>query len=296
MDKTLKLEKIPEWAVYPVLEGIPFFKLALRKDPEQIKFILANTLIQEVASGEVLIRRGDIDNNIFFVVLGHLQVYSDNDSRFPVDTIAQGEMFGEIAMITNLQRSSTVVGDINSRKILVVKTDFSPFGELYDLRRISLQTKLVFYQIIVESIQKRVDNFIRQYPEFVVAHPMHPIAPFTGKPGTMEEVAHHYEKARKLALSLTEWNHQLARVFDVEGKPQVAGLKTIITLMTQQKARSVSNKDISALKNPAAPPTKGGTPVAKPQTPQPQAMRPPQNPANNPLLAHLNPKLVVGKK
>lgn len=238
MSRFVKLSKIPDWAVYPVLEAIPFFKKVLRTDPDQIKFILEYSTIQEVSSSETVIRKGDIDHHVYFVLMGHLQVFSDEHNRYPVDAIGPGEMFGEIAVINNLSRSSSVMGDSNSRNILLLKTDFSPFGELDDIRKISMKTKRVFYGAIVDMISHRLENFVHQYPEYAVEHENRGMPPFEGEKDTLDEVSYLLKQARRMGQQLYLWNSQLSEVFDREGKPQVTGLQTIVNILEKESARS----------------------------------------------------------
>ncbi|MDH4121482.1 MAG: cyclic nucleotide-binding domain-containing protein [Deltaproteobacteria bacterium] len=264
MEKFLKLPRVPLFALQPVLQGIPFFRKVLSRDPEQIKFIVDNSVLQRVAPGEVVIRKGDFDNAIYFLLMGNLAVFPDNNSPYPVSHMAPGEMFGEVAMIQGLERTSTVRGDVNSRSILLIRTDFSPFGELTDMRRISLATKLVFYQAIVETIQSRLTQFSTVYPEFAVDHEENipPQPKRTDDP--QEMLVYYYRTGRSLARTLTGWNHQLGALYGHRGSPQAVGLKTILHMMSNDSKNAAPTAQPSA--RPAAQASSNPTshPVTRP--------------------------------
>ncbi|MDH4121483.1 MAG: cyclic nucleotide-binding domain-containing protein [Deltaproteobacteria bacterium] len=237
MDKMLKLSKVPMFVLQPVLQTIPFFRKVLSRDPDQIRYIVENSVLQEIQPGETVIKKGELDNSIYFLVMGFLAVYPDNDSVMPVAKINPDEMFGEMAMIQRLERTTTVRGDLNSRRIVLIRTDFSPFGELNDMRRISLATKMVFYQAIVETIRHRLDRFCEMYPEFAVDHDI-ALPPLPQNASDAKEMlVYHYRTGQRLAQVLARWNDQLGDLFGRRGSPHDMGLNTLLTMLDQETER-----------------------------------------------------------
>ena len=213
MKQSLPLTKLPNWVSYPLMESIPFYKNVLRRSPVELNYLLSFSNLIQVEPGTVLIRKGEIDCYVYSVLLGQLVAFFDHDTRFPVGYIGQGEIFGEMALVENLKRQATVVADKNSKRVMLLATDFSPFGAVDDFSQISLETKLVFFHSAIDIIRKRLVAFRVNYPDYQLARKRLNSKPFEGNKGTIEELMHLFENTRRLVKNLNEWNAEVGNLF-----------------------------------------------------------------------------------
>lgn len=74
----------------------------------------------DLVSGTILLRQGDISNDVYFVLSGRLHAFSETESgaRKILGEIGRGETIGELALFTGEPRSATVVA---VRDTLLVK-------------------------------------------------------------------------------------------------------------------------------------------------------------------------------
>ena len=235
MKQSLSLTKLPEWVTFPLMESIPFYKNILQRNPEELKYLQTFSSLVEITPGEVMIRKGDVDCYVYSVLLGQLIAFYDHTTRHPVGYISRGEMFGEMAMVQNLKRQATVVADSNSKKIMLLATDFSPFGEIEDFSEISLKTKLAFFHSAIDIIRKRLVAFRVNYPDYQIAKRALKSSRFEGKKGTLEELLHLYEATRLLSKQLNEWNAEVGNLFSAQPYVLPDTLETLTMLFDKHK-------------------------------------------------------------
>ncbi|MCR4689295.1 MAG: cyclic nucleotide-binding domain-containing protein [Saccharofermentans sp.] len=72
-----------------------------------------STIDKTFSNGEVIIREGDSGNTFFQLIEGSAAVYKDygEEDQVKIAVLEQGQYFGEMAVIENYPRSSTVVAD-----------------------------------------------------------------------------------------------------------------------------------------------------------------------------------------
>ena len=124
-----------------ILEKIPIFRG------------VSNSFLIEVSSqmrpqvcipGETIFKEGEKGNEMFFVIRGNLQVYS-NDKK--ISTLKDGDFFGEIALFTeNKKRTASVIS--------------TTYCDLYSLRRKHFIEVLNKYPEIVAHIKSVADQRI----------------------------------------------------------------------------------------------------------------------------------------
>ena len=80
-----------------------------------------STIEQTFGNGDVIIKEGDSGNTFFQLLEGKVGVYKDYDKADEVKlaVLEQGQYFGEMAVIENYPRSSTIVaeGDVKVLEI-----------------------------------------------------------------------------------------------------------------------------------------------------------------------------------
>jgi len=79
---------------------------------EEWQSLMAIMQLQSFAEGDFIVRQGDMDECIFFVASGKLQVSISHGENKPHDIamLAEGAIFGEQAFFDRLPRSASVQG------------------------------------------------------------------------------------------------------------------------------------------------------------------------------------------
>ncbi len=209
--KTTNVANLPSDFINSLFNQIPLIKGALDAEPEVGEYFLNASKIFEADPGEVVIRRGEFDNWIYFLMLGQLLVYPEffDKKKNLVSYISPGEMFGELAYLRDLNRNATIIADDNCKKIFFLGTDLSSFGEIDDFSVVSLSTKISFYRTAVRTIRKRLEILKIDYPEneLVTNSPTH--RPFTGTGNTMRELLYLQDQSKTFAKHMHKWNRSL---------------------------------------------------------------------------------------
>ncbi len=79
--------------------------------PEQEQHMLADHLIHApFAAGDIITRQGAVAHWLYLIIRGEAKVLVDSpDGRLPIATLHDGDIFGEMGMLTGEARSATVV-------------------------------------------------------------------------------------------------------------------------------------------------------------------------------------------
>ena len=102
----------------PQVLDVPFFaKLPARILGELIRFCT----ILECDAGDCVIRQGDEDNSLMFLLNGELQI--EKDGRLLAGVWKKGELLGELAHLRGTTRSATLVAQC-SVQCLKVRSEF----------------------------------------------------------------------------------------------------------------------------------------------------------------------------
>jgi CRP/FNR family cyclic AMP-dependent transcriptional regulator len=205
-----QISQYPRATVEQLLAAIPFYKTVKQQDLWQFELLLQHSRIVNFASGEVVLKCGEVDSWLYFLLKGQLAVYVDDDiaGAEAVNYITPGEVFGDLAMLVGEQRTATLVADANCRQIMAFATDFAVFGALDDFRTIKLQTKLIYYRNTVHSLRWKLEVYRMKYPTFQLANDHHKVKLYKGRSGSPEELYSLHEQAVQLARLLVSWNRQ----------------------------------------------------------------------------------------
>lgn len=106
--------------------------------------------------GEVLVREGDLAQEMFVVLEGAVDVFKGDDSRLLV-TLGVGQCIGEMALIDIQPRSATVVASVPSRVMVL------GFDDLIRLHRSNLES----YTLVVLNIAREISRRLRETNERV---------------------------------------------------------------------------------------------------------------------------------
>lgn len=207
------VHKYPQDSVDTLLASVPFYKAIKQLDQYQYDLLLRHSKIIEYRPGEIILEKGQKEEWLYFLLKGQLEVRAgeSRDKYTVVNYITPGEVFGDLAVLFDQERTATVVADTNSKKIMVFGTHFQVFGKLEDLYPISIATKLIYYRNMVHNLRWKLEVYRTAYPdqEFASAH--RKIKLFTGPKDTMEELKSLDGQARELAKLLVVWNSEIDR-------------------------------------------------------------------------------------
>ncbi len=207
------LHRFPRETVEQLLSAIPFYKTVRQQDPWQFELLLQHSRVQYFKPGEVVLRRGEEDPWLYFLLKGHLVVYADEPhSSEPVNYITPGEVFGDLARLVGQPRTATLLADTNCREVMVFATDISAFGPLRNTQRFSLQTKLAYYRNTVHNLRWKLEVYRSRHPEHAFANRHRQVRLFTGKKDTIEELESLHAQAQALARLLLEWNSEFGNL------------------------------------------------------------------------------------
>ena len=136
------------------LLGIP----ALRNfETKSLQKLLRLSRIREYEDGEVIIREGDVDPWLYFLLSGKIRVSKEDMEINTIDK--KGEIFGEMRVIDFMKRSASVVA-VGKTVCLAVDTSAKNRISAQDPSDEKLDFLLLLYRIFAEymSIRLRVTN------------------------------------------------------------------------------------------------------------------------------------------
>lgn len=202
-----ELNNLSTDALDNLLRGIPFYKEIQQLDATQFQRVLSFSKLVELSPGDTIMRAGDKGSWLYFLLKGQLVVFAEEDGKHaPLNYINPGELFGDLAMLSDYERRATVRADQNCKEALLFATNFGPFGEVEDFSVISCETKLILYRMMVHSIRWKLEVNRMKSPNHPLVTEMRQIKVYVGSKGTLEELLALYSQARQLADLLIRWN------------------------------------------------------------------------------------------
>lgn len=213
---------LPRDKVDKLLASIPFYRDVSKSEPWQYDILLRHSRIVDLEPGEIVLKKGDIDTWLYFVLKGKLAVYADdiNGGAPPINFITPGELFGDLAILAEGKRNATVVADSSSKEISLFGTDFSIFGKLEEVGGISLNTKLIFYRNMVHGVRWKLEVYKMQHPNHPLVAKGRSIKMYMGPKGAKEELQSLHEQAAALADLLKDWNAEFGALAASEKDPE----------------------------------------------------------------------------
>ena len=106
-----------------LLHTIPLFARFDRKHLERLGMLTEEV---DVPAGKVLIRQGELGDDLMIIVSGAVSVERDGTE---VNSLGVGEFFGEIAVIDRGPRTATVTSETPCRLLVVNHRDFHALME-----------------------------------------------------------------------------------------------------------------------------------------------------------------------
>lgn len=207
------LHQFPRDSLDALVAAIPFYRAVKQQDQWQYDLLMSHSRIIEYQPGEVVLEKGQTDHWLYFLLKGQLMVSVGDKQQGgqEVNYITPGEVFGDLAVLFDHQRTATVKADLDSRRVLVFGTDFRVFGELKDTHTIFLATKLLYYRNMVHNLRWKLEVYRATYPDHNFASLHRKVKLYTGPKDTLEELTSLDQQARQLAKLLVDWNLEFNR-------------------------------------------------------------------------------------
>ena len=102
-----------------MIRRIPLFAKLSKKGLEDVAHI-ADEL--DLPSGKVMAKEGDRGREFFVLLEGEADVTKGDRS---INTMREGDFFGEIALVTKMPRTATVTATTDVRVLVITERDFS---------------------------------------------------------------------------------------------------------------------------------------------------------------------------
>lgn len=208
--------EFPPERIRRLLSGVPFFNEVLRQDAAQFELLLNCCTISRADPGEVVIRQGDEDSGLYFLLRGRLAVQAETSQPGRpaelLNHISPGEVFGTLSLVRGAPRSATLCVDEHSAEAVLARIDFMYFSYAVDYPLFSLATKLSFYRMLVHNIRWTLEVNRTREPHHELASYLRKMPLYSGLRDTREELAALHEQASALADLLCRWNESAAPV------------------------------------------------------------------------------------
>jgi len=209
--KTIPLTSYPHEMLETLLSGIPFYKDLVLEDKLQTGILMRYSHVFEPAPGEVIIHKGAKENTFYFLLKGQLIVYPDGDLTRPaVNYLSAGQVFGALSLLCKSPRTATLVADPKFSKTMLFGTDFTPFGDLLDFKKIKLSTKLALWRMVVHNTRWKLEVYRMEYPDHALALELRQVEIFRGEKNTAEELQSLDRQVWQLTDILLQWNEVLS--------------------------------------------------------------------------------------
>ena len=203
------ISKLSRDYVEQLLSIIPLFKLVRQQDTEQFELLLQASRILTYAANEVVLRRGDNDSWLYFLLKGRLAVYIEDLQKGElVNYITPGEVFGDLSQLVGQPRTATIIAEPNFREAMVLAMDSSIFSDIHTSDTINVKTKLAYYRSVVHNLRWKLEVYRSQHLQHELANKHRKIKLYSGKKDALEELEALYAQAQDLARLLLEWNYE----------------------------------------------------------------------------------------
>ena len=137
-------------------------------DREFLKELSLELQLRRVAVGEVIIRRGDVGTEMYFLTRGEVEILISLDGK-AVATLESGASFGETALMSEEPRNAYVRAGPSGVVDASVHGSEEPFVELYVLSKAGLQKTLQRYPAIEDALEEDAWQKRSQLDETTVA-------------------------------------------------------------------------------------------------------------------------------
>lgn len=205
--RIITLAEHTEFDTERLVRRIPFFNDVYESSPIEFQALMSLSDIMQAEPGETVIRKGDNDMYLYFLLKGQLAVFLDeNPDSQPVNLISPGEVFGILSMMTRTPRSAFIRADLKAKKTLLFRLDYGHMTDNSTLSKLSLQTKLIFFRMALHNIRWTLEMNKMSDPKHYLVEKIRKLPFINVAKGTKEELDALKQQAHSLSDILFEWN------------------------------------------------------------------------------------------
>ena len=210
----MKAEYKTDLALYELedkIASLHFFKEVGRNDRQQLRMLVGQSRLVHAGPGEVLLKAGDRDSWLYFLMRGELMVCAPGRMQ-RLGRLIAGEVFGDISVITGCPRKTDILVPPNGREVVVLALDFRLLSDLQNHTSVSLATKLIVYRHIVHMLRWRSDLYRIKFPRHDLVKKPYRMVQINSGISAQDELVELGSHARYLAKRLQYLNEQLGAV------------------------------------------------------------------------------------
>lgn len=204
--------------VQRLVSQVPFFNDLRETDKQQFERIMQNTQVQTFEPGEIILRKSTQDKTFYSLIKGKVDVFPDVEpSAKAISQLSAGQILGALGIINDEVRTATLAAS-NDEGATLIATDFTMMGKLDDFSQLSLNTKISFYNSVVNNIRWKLEVYKKNTIDPTLAQELKLLAPYEGKKGLYPELQHLHEHAEMLGSLLDCWNDAAEADIDLPKK------------------------------------------------------------------------------
>lgn len=207
-------EEYPLETLQRAVNSVTFFKDLIQTDSAQFELLMSVSQFVTADSDEVIIKKGDNANILYFLLKGQLSVLSGDENSDIIGEINPGEMFGVMAMLLNFERSASI--KVNGKNALLAGIDFQHFSDIEDFSLFSLSTKINFFRMLANNLRWTLERNKMQLPDHPLVAKLRKTPLITAEKNTEQELEALHNQTHALADLLREWNESMAADSDGE--------------------------------------------------------------------------------
>lgn len=200
----LSRDKYSQEALQRLVRSVTFFKDIAKLDQNQFELLLSVSMFVEASAGEIVLRKGEQANELYFLLKGQMTVISEDERSLNI--INPGEVFGTLSMVTGQTRRATVKAESD---VVLLGIDFKYFQQVNEASLFSIDTRLIAFKMVVHNIRWTLEMNKMQTPDHPLVKSLLKLPIYSGVRGGKEELSFLSEQSRLLAELLCQWNESL---------------------------------------------------------------------------------------
>jgi hypothetical protein len=137
-------------------QTIPLFA-GLR--PSHARIVALMGQLRHFAAGDVIVRQGEVGDEMFVIIKGTTEVFAgEGSARKAIAELRRGEVFGEMALVRNIERSADVIAADDVEVLVVDQRFLDRIQRRYP--RIAAKVFLNLTRIVSDRLQRMTQQFV----------------------------------------------------------------------------------------------------------------------------------------
>ena len=134
----------------------------------------------------------------------------ESDGGIELYNINAGDAFGHLSALTQLRQGVDISVSDTCRKAQVFATDFN-FGAWNDFSIASLETKIIYYRHVVDSLRWKLDQHRTNYPNHCLANSHLKIPGYIRQTRDIKELHALHGQYFRFSKLLAQWNRSFQK-------------------------------------------------------------------------------------